>query len=65
MDDDTIENDVDDDDDMANPFNFDSKFDDTWNEELDEEQDQGHSNAWGMWLYVSYDLLIEVSTYMG
>jgi len=29
MDDDTIENDVDDDDDMANPFNFDSKFDDT------------------------------------
>ena len=37
--DDIIKHDGDDDDDMANPFNVDSKLDDTSNEDLDEEQD--------------------------
>ena len=57
IDDYIIENYVVDDDDMANPFNLDSK--------LDEEEYQWHWNVWGMWLYLFYDLLIEVLTYMG
>ena len=63
IDDAIIENDIDDYDDMANPFNVDFELDVTLNKELDEEEDQGHWNVWGMRLYIFYYLLIKVFTY--
>ena len=42
-----IVTDLDDDDDMANPYNFDSGSDDI-DDELDEEDDEFYWSVWGM-----------------